>query len=261
MLHFKEVYKTFASGGSQINALQAINMKVNPGEFALIVGPSGCGKTTLLNIAAGLERPTRGQVYLGDREISQPGPDRGMVFQAYTLFPWLTVEENIAFGPEQRKLDAKEIKARVNHYLEVTGLTKFARLYPKALSGGMKQRAAIARALANDPEVLLMDEPFAALDAQTRVVMQELLLQIWEENHKTVLFITHDIDEAVFLADIIYVMSRQPGTIKKTIEVPLGRPREHSLMVAPEFINLKKEIVDLIWEESKQAAQYVANGV
>jgi NitT/TauT family transport system ATP-binding protein len=181
-----------------------------------------------------------------------------MVFQSYTLFPWLTVEDNVAFGPRQSKLDNSEVKSRVDRYLEVTGLTKFRQLYPRALSGGMKQRVAIARALANDPEVLLMDEPFAALDAQTRVVMQELLLKVWENTHKTVLFITHDIDEAIFLADTVQVMSRQPGSIKKTILVPLPRPREHDLMLTPEFINLKKEIVELIWEESKQAAQEVA---
>jgi NitT/TauT family transport system ATP-binding protein len=258
MLLFQEVYKTFTSGGTQVNALQNINMTVNPREFAVIVGPSGCGKTTLLQIAAGLEYASQGQVLLDNKPIMGPGPERGMVFQSYTLFPWLTVEDNVAFGPRQSKLDNSEVKSRVDRYLEVTGLTKFRHLYPRALSGGMKQRVAIARALANDPEVLLMDEPFAALDAQTRVVMQELLLKVWESTHKTVLFITHDIDEAVFLADTVQVMSRQPGSIKKTIPVTLPRPREHDLMVTSEFINLKKEIVELIWEESKQAAQEVA---
>ncbi|MEN6462481.1 MAG: ABC transporter ATP-binding protein [Syntrophomonas sp.] len=258
MLSFEGVYKTFLSNTKQVDALQNINMKVESREFAVIVGPSGCGKSTLLHIAAGLERPTNGNVLLNGKEITQPGADRGMVFQAYTLFPWLTVEDNVAFGPRQRKLPEKEVQERVSRYLEVTGLSKFGKLYPKTLSGGMKQRAAIARALANDPEVLLMDEPFGALDAQTRVVMQELLLQVWEENHKTVLFITHDIDEAIFLADTVHVMSRQPGTIKKIISVPLPRPRDHSLMVSPEFITLKKEIVELIWEESKQAAQTIA---
>lgn len=257
MLIFNNVYKTFTSSGSQVNALQNINMKIEPSEFAVIVGPSGCGKTTLLQIAAGLEYSTHGQVLLDNKAIQGPGLDRGMVFQAYTLFPWLTVEDNVAFGPRQRKLDNSEVSARVDRYLDVTGLSKFRKLYPRALSGGMKQRVAIARALANDPEVLLMDEPFGALDAQTRVVMQELLLKVWEDTHKTVLFITHDIDEAIFLADTIHVMSRQPGTIKKSIKVPLPRPREHSLMVTPEFISLKKEIVELIWEESKQAAEEV----
>ncbi|MBP1762790.1 MAG: transporter related protein [Firmicutes bacterium] len=255
MLSFESVYKTFASGDKQVEALENINMKVAPSEFAVIVGPSGCGKSTLLQIAAGLEHPTAGKAFLNGVEIIGPGADRGMVFQAYTLFPWLTVEDNVAFGPRQKKLPEIEVQERVNRYLEVTGLLKFAKLYPKALSGGMKQRVAIARALANDPEVLLMDEPFGALDAQTRVVMQELLLQVWETNHKTVLFITHDIDEAILLADTVHVMSRQPGSIKKTLSIPLERPRDHSLTLSPEFIPLKKEIVELIWEESKAAAQ------
>lgn len=255
MLSFEGVYKTFSSGDKQVEALENINMKVEPSEFAVIVGPSGCGKSTLLQIAAGLEHPTAGKAFLNGVEITGPGADRGMVFQAYTLFPWLTVADNVAFGPRQKKLPETEVEERVNRYLEVTGLLKFAKLYPKALSGGMKQRVAIARALANDPEVLLMDEPFGALDAQTRVVMQELLLQVWETNHKTVLFITHDIDEAILLADTVHVMSRQPGSIKKTLAIPLERPRDHSLTLSPEFIPLKKEIVELIWDESKAAAQ------
>lgn len=254
MLVIKGVHKVFATGQQQIYALQDINLRVAPREFAVIVGPSGCGKSTLLHMTAGLERQTAGNFFLHGGEISGPGPDRGMVFQTYTLFPWLTVEDNVAFGLRQRRLPESEILARVEHYLNVTGLAKFRNLYPKALSGGMKQRTAIARALANDPELLLMDEPFAALDAQTRVVMQELLLQVWEEDHKTVLFITHDIDEAIFLADTIHVMTRQPGTIKKTIVVPLPRPRDHSILLTPEFLTLKKEIVELIWDESKQAA-------
>jgi NitT/TauT family transport system ATP-binding protein len=254
MLYVNELYKTFADDNSTVNALQDINMHIKPNEFAVIVGPSGCGKTTLLNIAAGLETATRGNITLNGNAITGPGPDRGMVFQSYTLFPWLTVEENVAFGPRQQRLNPKEIESKVDHYLKVTELIQFRKMYPKALSGGMKQRVAIARALANDPQVLLMDEPFGALDAQTRVVMQELLLQVWEEAQKTILFITHDIDEAVFLSDTIYIMTRQPGTIKKTMQVPLKRPRDHSFMLTPEFIQMKKEIVELIWEESKQAA-------
>ncbi|MGR6835972.1 ABC transporter ATP-binding protein [Syntrophomonas erecta] len=257
MLNIKGIYKTYGSGEGRVNALENINMEIQPNEFAVIVGPSGCGKTTLLQIAAGLEKASRGSVSLRGEIITGPGPERGMVFQAYTLFPWLTVENNVAFGPRQRGLSEKIIKEKVDHYLNVTGLAKFRKLYPKALSGGMKQRVAIARALANDPEVLFMDEPFGALDAQTRVVMQELLLQVWERDQKTVLFITHDIDEAVFLADTIYVMTRQPGTIKKTIQVPLARPRDHSILLTQEFLDLKKEIVELIWEESKQAAIHI----
>ncbi len=261
MLHINGVYKTFLTGDNILNALQDIHMHVEPNEFAVIVGPSGCGKTTLLHIAAGLEHATQGSITLHGETITGPGPDRGMVFQSYTLFPWLTVENNVAFGPRQRGLSEKDIRDKVDRYLSVTGLLNFRKMYPKALSGGMKQRVAIARALANDPEVLLMDEPFGALDAQTRVVMQELLLQVWEEDHKTVLFITHDIDEAIFLADTIYIMTRQPGTIKKAICVPLERPRDHSFLLTPEFIQMKKEIVELIWEESKQAATDIAKSI
>lgn len=259
MLLIEEVNKVFTTGGNQVTALQDINMEIKPCEFAVIVGPSGCGKTTLLHMAAGLEQPTRGRISLNNKEINSPAPERGMVFQTYSLFPWLTVEDNVAFGPRQCKVSEKQIKEIVDRYLNVTGLSRFRKLYPKALSGGMKQRVAIARALANNPEVLLMDEPFGALDAQTRVVMQELLLQVWETEHKTVLFITHDIDEAVFLADTIHVMTRQPGTIKQTIAVPLERPRDHSILMVPEFIKLKKEITELIWEESKQAAEDIVN--
>lgn len=257
MLRVEGVSKVFASGGHQVFALQDINFMVEPREFAVIVGPSGCGKTTLLRMVAGLEKPTSGRIMLHNRMVKSPGADRGMVFQAYTLFPWLTVENNVAFGPRLRRMPEKDVEAIVDHYLRVTGLLKFRKLYPKALSGGMKQRVAIARALANEPDILLMDEPFAALDAQTRVVMQELLLQVWEEDHKTILFITNDIDEAIFLADTIHVMTRQPGTIKKTIKVPLTRPRDHSILLTPDFIALKKEIVEMIWEESKQAAEEV----
>ncbi len=254
MLCVNGLYKIFATDSSKVNALQDINMHVKPNEFAVIVGPSGCGKTTLLNIAAGLETATQGNITLNGDIITGPGRERGMVFQSYTLFPWLTVEENVAFGPRQQGLNSRETERIVDHYLEVTELIRFRKMYPKALSGGMKQRVAIARALANDPQVLLMDEPFGALDAQTRVVMQELLLQVWEEDQKTILFITHDIDEAIFLADTIYIMTRQPGTINKTMQVPLKRPRDHSIMLNPEFIQMKKEIVELIWAESKQAA-------
>jgi len=255
MLRVEKLNKVFATGGDKVFALQDINMTVDPQEFAAIVGPSGCGKTTLLRMAAGLETPTTGKITLNNRAISGPGADRGMVFQAYTLFPWLTVEDNVAFGPRQCGVPETEVKSIVDHYLNVTGLTRFRKLYPKALSGGMKQRVAIARALANTPEILLMDEPFGALDAQTRVVMQELLLRVWEEDQKTVLFITHDIDEAIFLADTIHVMTRQPGTIRKTFKVPLSRPRDHSILLTPDFIALKKEIVELIWTESMQAAE------
>lgn len=229
-------------------------MTVNASEFAVIVGPSGCGKTTLLRIVAGLEKPSSGKITLNGRPIKGPGQDRGVVFQSYSLFPWLTVEDNVAFGPRQCGKSPAQVREIVDHYLEVTGLTPFRKLYPKALSGGMKQRTAIARALANDPDILLMDEPFGALDAQTRVVMQELLLKVWEGEHKTVLFITHDIDEAIFLADTIHVMTRHPGTIKNTIRVPLGRPRDHEIMMTLEFTALKRQIVDMIWEESMQAA-------
>ncbi len=226
-----------------MTVLQDIDLYLQPREFVCIVGASGCGKSTLLNIIAGLIPPSTGGVFVDGDVVPGPGADRGMVFQSYTLYPWLTVADNVAFGLKLRKLAKAEIKQRVAYYLDVVGLTKFARAYPKQLSGGMKQRVAIARAMANEPEVLLMDEPFGALDAQTKEQMQKFLLELWEQTHTTILMITHDLEEAVFLAQRIYVMSAHPGQIKQEFHVPLPSPRDLEMKLDPEFIQIKRTII------------------
>jgi NitT/TauT family transport system ATP-binding protein len=238
-------------GGKQaeVTALDGVSLKVADKEFAVIVGPSGCGKSSLLYLTAGLQAPSAGDITVAGKRVSGPGPDRGMVFQAYTLFPWLTVRQNIEFGPKRLGVAAAERKETVDHYLDEVGLTPFADHLPKQLSGGMKQRVAIARALANDPEILLMDEPFGALDSQTRSTMQRLLLRVWDHHHKTVLFVTHDIDEAILLGDRVYVMTARPGRIKAEIPIDIARPRSLDLVMDPEFIALKRKILALIHDE------------
>lgn len=248
------VSKVFSDKGQQVTALQNTSFTVSQNEFITILGPSGCGKSTILKIIAGLEEPSSGKVLLDGREIKGPGSDRGMVFQSYTLFPWLTVQQNIEFGLDVAGKTKAERQDIACHYLEKIGLTGFEKAYPSNLSGGMKQRVAIARALANDPQVLLMDEPFGALDAQTRTVMQELLLTVWEESHKTILFVTHDVDEAIFMGDTIYVMTARPGKIKARLEVPLLRSRTYDMKLADGFVNLKKQALELIREESWKTA-------
>lgn len=248
------VSKVFSDKGQQVTALQNTSFTVAQNEFITILGPSGCGKSTILKIIAGLEEPSSGKVLLDGGEIKGPGSDRGMVFQSYTLFPWLTVQQNIEFGLDVAGKTKAERQDIACHYLEKIGLTGFEKAYPSNLSGGMKQRVAIARALANDPQVLLMDEPFGALDAQTRTVMQELLLTVWEESHKTILFVTHDVDEAIFMGDTIYVMTARPGKIKARLEVPLLRSRTYDMKLADGFVNLKKQALELIREESWKTA-------
>lgn len=253
-LIIENVSKVFSDKGQQVTALQNTSFTVAQNEFITILGPSGCGKSTILKIIAGLEEPSSGKVLLDGREIKGPGNDRGMVFQSYTLFPWLTVQQNIEFGLDVAGKTKAERQDIACHYLEKIGLTGFEKAYPSNLSGGMKQRVAIARALANDPQVLLMDEPFGALDAQTRTVMQELLLTVWEESHKTILFVTHDVDEAIFMGDTIYVMTARPGKIKARLEVPLLRSRTYDMKLADGFVNLKKQALELIREESWKTA-------
>ena len=255
-LTIENLNKTFDMGrGKTVTALSNINLAVDGNEFAVLVGPSGCGKSTLLNIIAGLSAGDPGsRVQLDGAPITGPGADRGMVFQSYTLFPWLTVRKNIAFGLQLQKCGKAEADEIVEHYIDVVGLRAFADAYPKNLSGGMKQRVAIARTLANRPKLLLMDEPFGALDAQTRVVMQELLADIWRREKATVLFVTHDIDEAILMGTRIFVMSRRPGRIKTTLPVELPGERSHKSLMLPEFLRLKSGIMDLIWEESREAA-------
>ncbi|MDQ0469554.1 NitT/TauT family transport system ATP-binding protein [Labrys wisconsinensis] len=236
-------------GRPGVLALDDVSLTVAQNEFCVIVGPSGCGKSSLLYLAAGLQDVTSGRILLDGREVVEPGPDRGMVFQSYTLFPWLTVRANIEYGPKRRGLPAAERRDIVEHYLAEVGLVAFADHYPAQLSGGMKQRVAIARALANDPAVLLMDEPFGALDSQTRGTMQKLLLRVWERQQKTVLFVTHDIDEALVLGDRVLVMTARPGRIKAEIEVELPRPRSMAQMLEPDFIALKRRILGLLHDE------------
>jgi NitT/TauT family transport system ATP-binding protein len=239
--------------GPPVTALEHIALDIPEREFSCIVGPSGCGKSTLLRLIAGLERPTAGAITQGGRPITGPSAARGMVFQSYTLFPWLTVRRNVEFGLELKRVPAAERRKIAQGFIRQVGLEGFEDAYPDQLSGGMRQRAALARALANDPEVLLMDEPFGALDSQTRALMQEMLLGIWEESHKTVLFVTHDIDEALFLGDVVYVMSARPGRIKEEIAVDIPRPRSLEVLTAPAFTALKRKVLGLIREEAMRA--------
>lgn len=237
-----------------VTAIDHVNLEVKDGEFVMIVGPSGCGKTTLINILGGLNTATSGEVLLDGKPVQGPGADRGMVFQGYSLFPWLTVQKNVEFGLKMKKMPKAERETQAKKFIDLVGLIGFENALPKQLSGGMKQRVAIARTLANEPEILLMDEPFGALDAQTRVVMQELLADISKKTKTTILFITHDIDEAVLLGDRIYVMSRRPGTIREVLDVNLPGTRSHESLVLPEFLETKKKIMDMLWKESMDAA-------
>jgi NitT/TauT family transport system ATP-binding protein len=241
--------KSFPGKRSSFLALKDINMNVYRNEFVCVVGASGCGKSTLLNIIAGLEDPTSGELLLDGEPIDGPGADRGMVFQNYTLYPWLTVAQNIEFGLELQKMPAAERKQRVRYYLEIVGLTRFADALPKALSGGMKQRVAIARALANEPDILLMDEPFGALDAQTKEVLQEFMLQLWRQTHTTVLMVTHDVEEAVFLAQRIYVLSARPGQIKAEVHINLDGDRNLAIKGTEAFQSKRREVLGLIRDE------------
>ncbi len=240
-----------------VTALQNLSLTIPDKQFAVIVGLSGCGKSSLLYLVAGLAEPSEGSCYLYDELITAPGANRGMVFQNYTLFPWLTVQKNVGFGLSVQKMPDEQRKQRTQHYIQAVGLSGFEDAYSSQLSGGMQQRAAIARALANDPEVLLMDEPFGALDSQTRAVMQQLLLQIWEQEQKTVLFVTHDIDEALFLGDVVYVMSSRPGTIIDSVDVALERPRQYEIVTSPDFIELKRRIMINLRHEVERALSQI----
>ncbi|SFG70072.1 ABC transporter ATP-binding protein [Sporolactobacillus nakayamae] len=242
--------KTFKQKERKIQALSDINLEVKDKEFVSILGASGCGKSTLLRIIGGLETPSTGIVSINGSEISEPGADRGMVFQSYTLFPWLTVQKNIEFGMREKGIQVKEREKIAKEYIEIVGLQGFENVYPKALSGGMKQRVAIARALANDPEVILLDEPFGALDMQTRSLMQELLLDVWQKSQKTVILVTHDIDEAIFMADRVVVMESRPGKIKEIINVAFPRPRDYHIKTTEQFLSYKAQAVELIRSET-----------
>jgi ABC-type nitrate/sulfonate/bicarbonate transport system ATPase subunit len=241
--------------GPPTRALDRTDLAVADNDFIAILGPSGCGKSTLLRIVAGLDRPTTGQVLLDGQPVARPGPDRGMVFQSYTLFPWLTVRENICFGLREKGTSQTEQDRVAAEYVARVGLRGFEEHYPKMLSGGMQQRTALARALANDPKILLLDEPFGALDNQTRALMQELLLGIWEADRKTVLFVTHDIDEAIFMANRVAVMTARPGRIKSDLRIDLPHPRHYTLKTTPEFSAYKARLTEDIRAESIKTAE------
>jgi ABC-type nitrate/sulfonate/bicarbonate transport system ATPase subunit len=258
ILSIRGVERRFAGAKGTTLALQATSLEVAENDFITILGPSGCGKSTLLRIVAGLDHPTAGEVLLDGERVRGPGADRGMVFQSYTLFPWLNVLENVCFGLRERRLARRQQLEIADGFIDKVGLRGFEHHYPKQLSGGMQQRTAIARALANGPRMLLMDEPFGALDHQTRELMQELLLGIWEAEKKTVLFVTHDIDEAVFMGGRVVVMSARPGRIKIDREVPLAHPRHYSVKTSRAFAELKAELTEQVRVEVKAAQTQVA---
>jgi ABC-type nitrate/sulfonate/bicarbonate transport system ATPase subunit len=256
-LSIQGVGRTFpgVNGGKPTLALQPTSLEVADNDFITVLGPSGCGKSTLLRIVAGLDTPTVGQVLLDGQPVVGPGADRGMVFQSYTLFPWLTVRQNICFGLREKGMPAAEQAEIAARFIKEVGLSGFESHFPKQLSGGMQQRVALARALANDPKILLLDEPFGALDNQTRALMQELLLSIWELHKKTVLFVTHDIDEAIFMANRCAVFSARPGRIKNELQIDLPYPRHYTVKTTPRFSELKAQVTEDIRVETLRAVQ------
>tara|TARA_B100001248_G_scaffold96592_1_gene71735 strand:- start:2759 stop:3661 length:903 start_codon:yes stop_codon:yes gene_type:complete len=245
-LKVEDLSKKFDTTKGEILALNKINLEIHRREFITVIGPSGCGKTTLIRILAGLDFPTSGNVLLEGKKMEGPSAERGMVFQDYTLFPWLSVKKNVMFGLEIKGLGSLKAEAEAMEWLEIVGLAKFADAYPGQLSGGMKQRVAIARSLANRPEILFLDEPFGALDTQTRASMQAYLLKIWKNVDVTIFFVTHDLDEAVYLSDRILVLRANPGEIDELIEVPVPRPRDPGQFLTPEFLATKKRLEELI---------------
>ena len=251
ILQVQGVSKTYG----EVVALEPTTFAVQEGEFVAIVGPSGCGKSTLLHIIGGLTEPTSGEMFLDGQQFFEAGAERGMVFQAYTLFPWLTVRENVKFGPRMQGLPREEQEKRASHFLNEVNLHGFHHHFPKQLSGGMRQRVAIARSLANKPRILLMDEPFGALDAQTRAVMQDLVLGIRKREKTTALLITHDIDEAIYLADRIFVMTARPGHFKAEIAVPFGQDRTESVRDSNEFFELRKQVSHLLHDEGRKVVE------
>jgi NitT/TauT family transport system ATP-binding protein len=245
-LEVKALGRTFSSEQGSVSALEDIAFRAHRREFLCVIGPSGCGKSTLIRILAGLDNPTSGQMLLDGQPVHGPGPDRGMVFQGYTLFPWRTVLQNVMFGPEMRGKDRSTATQEASEWVEIVGLKRFKNAYPHQLSGGMKQRVAIARALANRPRILFMDEPFAALDAQTRAQMQSYLIELWKQIDITIVFVTHDLEEAVYLADRIIVLGAHPGRVREIVEVPVPRPRAREQIVSPLFVETKRHLEALI---------------
>jgi len=249
-ISFRDVTKTFPMRTGEFTALARVSLDIADEEFVTVVGPSGCGKTTLLGMAAGLEEPTTGDVLVDGKPVTGPGPERGVIFQQYALFPWLTVRRNVEFGLKLQEIPAAQRKARVDHAIDLVGLTDFADALPKTLSGGMKQRCAIARAYAVDPAVLLMDEPFGALDALTRVQLQDQLLHTWSRERRTVLFITHDVDEAVYLARRVVVMAARPGRIHTVVDVDLPYPRTEELRLSTAFGRIRNEVWHSVYHQA-----------
>ena len=258
ILNVSQISKTFTGLSGTTLALQATDLTVAENDFITILGPSGCGKSTLLRMVAGLDTPSTGSITLDGKTVSGPGPDRGMVFQSYTLFSWLTVLQNVCFGLREKGLPLAQQEELGRQFLSKVGLKDFGNHFPKQLSGGMQQRTALARALANNPRILLMDEPFGALDHQTRELMQELLQGIWEAERKTVLFVTHDIDEAIFMGTRVMVMSARPGRIKCDLPVPIANPRHYSIKTTPVFMELKARLTEEIRIEVQKATGLVA---
>jgi NitT/TauT family transport system ATP-binding protein len=249
LIKARGISKTYSNGKSSPTlALDDFNMDVERKEFVSIVGPSGCGKTTFLMMVAGLEQSTSGDLLLEGRLVHGPDPAHAIVFQEFLLFPWRTVWQNVEFGPEVRGFPKQKRKALVEKYVKLVGLEGFEKKYPHELSGGMKQKAAIARALSNEPKILLMDEPFASLDALTRETLQQELLRIWQQTEATVLFVTHSISEAVYLADRVVVLSQRPGRIRGVVKIDLSRPRESHVLTSSEFISYERKIRDLVWD-------------
>ena len=249
MLQLRNITKDYQVGDSKVAALKGISLSFRRNEFVSILGASGCGKTTLLNIIGGLENPTEGQVLVDGKPVQGPGPDRGIVFQQYALFPWLTVEKNVQFGLKLQGKSKEECEETARKYLKMVDLEGFAKSYPKELSGGMKQRVAIARAYAVNPKVLLMDEPFGALDAQTRTQLQQELLNTWEKEQKTCFFITHDVEEAIILAQRVVIMCARPGRVKDIVDIDIPYPRDQETKMSPRFLELKNYIWSQVYQE------------
>ena len=251
-IEVKELNILYSRENKDVHAVKDLNFSISAGEFVCLLGTSGCGKSTILNAIAGFVRP-QGQIYIDDILVESPSYEKGVVFQQYALFPWKTVEENISFGLRALGKSKSEVSATVDRYLNLAGLSDFKKIFPSELSGGMQQRVAIVRALANNPKVLLMDEPFGALDAQTRLLMQESLIKMLQAQRKTVIFVTHDVEEAVLLADTIFVLTKSPGTIKAKIEISFKQPRFEDILTNPKLLEIKKLIHSLIKEETLKA--------
>ncbi|MEU6729898.1 ABC transporter ATP-binding protein [Nonomuraea wenchangensis] len=252
-ISFRDIVKTYPMKDGVFTALDHVSLDIADREFVTVVGPSGCGKSTLMSMAAGLTEPTSGEVLVDGAPVPGPGPDRGVIFQQYALFPWLTVRKNVEFGLKLMNLPQDERRRRAEHAIELVGLSDFADALPKTLSGGMKQRCAIARAYAVDPQVLLMDEPFGALDALTRVQLQDQLLATWSREQRTVMFITHDVDEAVYLARRVIVMAARPGRVQQIVEVDLPYPRTEEMRLSPEFARIRNEVWHGVYHQPKAA--------